>query len=196
MPTIDFFYDIASPYSYLASTRIDGVGERTAHTIRWRPYLLGGVFNATGNRMPGANRFKAAYLLKDLYRLAERHHTPFEFNQAFPPNTVKVQRMITAVVPRGQDEVRALSQAFYKAFWVEGVNLSDPAEALRVATDAGFDGAALMASTQEQAVKDALRATTEEAVRAGAFGAPAMIVAGELFWGADRLEDLEWWLTR
>jgi len=196
MPTIDFFYDIASPYSYFAAVRIDGVGERTGHEVRWRPYLLGGVFKATDNRMPGANRYKAAYLLKDLYRLAERYDTPFAFNPVFPANTVKVQRMLTALAPRGQAEVRGLSLAFFKAYWVDGLNISDAEVAVRIATDAGFDGAALMAATQDQAIKDALRATTDAAVEAGAFGAPAMVVGDQLFWGADRLDDLEWWLKR
>lgn len=180
MSTVEFFYDIASPYSYLAAARIERVAGDVA--IRWRPFLLGGVFAGSGNKMPGANPAKARYMLHDLKRSAAAAGTPFSFSPFFPSNSLLVMRVLNAV--EGAERV-ALTHRFFQACWVDGRNIADPET---VAALLGDDAPATLERALAQANKDALRAVTDEAVARGAFGAPTLFVGDELFFGNDRVE--------
>jgi len=185
---IEFFFDIASTYSYLASTQIDALGARVGVPIRWRPFLLGGVVKATGNRTPIEVPAKARYMLKDLNDWAELYGIPLRFPAHFPPNALPIMRVLTAV---GDEHVRPLARALFKAYWTEHANVSDAAVLAHVIDGAGYPSVELLARAQDQDVKDALRAATDEAVARGAFGAPTFFYAGEMFWGNDRLPLLE-----
>jgi 2-hydroxychromene-2-carboxylate isomerase len=184
MATLEFFYDFVSPYSYLASTRVEAEVARVGGTVRFRPFLLGGVFNATGNKAPIEVAAKAPYLVTDCSRWAKRLGVPFAWPARFPVLTVLPLRAAFAAEKRGK--LVPYTHAMYRAYWVEGRDISDAAVVADVATRAGLDGAALVA--EAPSFKEALKAQTQEAVDRGSFGAPTFLVGQEMFIGNDRLD--------
>jgi 2-hydroxychromene-2-carboxylate isomerase len=187
---VDFFYDFSCPFAYLAHTQIARVCEGAGAELVFRPFLLGGVFRAIGtpdvpaSTMPSA---KARLNALDMQRWADHWGVPLNMPEAHPNRTVLALR---AAIASG-DLPRA-SKALFTAYWGLARDVSRP-EVVREALDgAGLDGAALVARADDADIKDELRRRTDEAIAAGVFGAPAFLVtapgvAGELFWGQDRL---------
>ena len=186
---IEFFWDAASPYTYLAATRIEPLVARTGASVVWRPFLLGKVFEASGNRMPAAVPAKAKHLFCDVQRWAQHYGVPVAFPKVFPVNSVLVLRAGIAASGRGKGA--EFARAAMKAYWADGIDISQPEAVSAIAATVGLDGPALLLQAQEQPVKDQLRSNTEEAVRRGAFGAPTFFVGEQMFWGNDRLVLLE-----
>ena len=190
--TVELFYDIGSSYSYLACTQIDAVAARAGATVRWRPFLLGGVFKATGNDMPARVPNKARWMIGDTMRWAKKYGIPYSIPSHFPLITITTQRALVAADRLfGEDAQKKLALALFRGYWAEDRDVSDKAVIGEIASAQGLDGAAIVAGIDAQETKDALRANTEDAVARGAFGAPAMFHDGELFWGNDRLGLLE-----
>ncbi|MBK8170184.1 MAG: 2-hydroxychromene-2-carboxylate isomerase [Sandaracinaceae bacterium] len=189
---IEFFFDIGSPYSYLAATQLDAVSKRTGVPVEWRPFLLGGVFKASGNDMPARVAAKGVYMFKDLSRFAMLYGVPFKFSSRFPLNTLRTQRALTGtMLTQGADAMQRLAQALYRQYWVEDQDVSADEVIVRTAVSVGLDGAAIVGGADQSAAKDRLRADTDEAVKRGAFGAPTFFVGDEMFFGNDRLVLLE-----
>jgi len=190
--SVEFFFDVTSPYSYLASTQLADLARRTGVTIEWRPFLLGGLFASIGNQAPAMLKPRGAYMGRDLQRWAKRYGVPLNWPSRFPMNTVKAQRMLLAVREEKGDAACAdLAAALFVAYWVDDRDLADPATLTEVADGAGHPGAALLERTQEPAIKEALKGATKEAEERGAFGAPTFFVGGEMYFGNDRLPLLE-----
>ncbi|MDR3419474.1 MAG: 2-hydroxychromene-2-carboxylate isomerase [Nevskia sp.] len=190
--TVEFFWDPASPYTYLASTQIEALTARAGARLEWKPFLLGKVFEATGNRMPAAVPAKGKHLFIDVQRWAQHYGVPVNMPKIFPLNSVLALRAAVAAATHGK--AAEFAKAAMKAYWADGLDVSQPDAVATVAAVVGLDGAALLAQTQEQPVKDQLRANTDEAVKRGAFGAPTFFVGERLFWGNDRLVLLEEYL--
>jgi 2-hydroxychromene-2-carboxylate isomerase len=188
---IEFFFDIASPYSYLAATQIDAVGERAGVAVRWKPFLLGGVFKAVGNQTPAALQPKAAWAMRDLARWAAHYGVEFSMSAHFPINSLTTQRALVAARRVDEAMFREFASTLYRDHWIDGVDVSTPEAVADAADRAGLTGAQIVEMTAEQAIKDELIALTEEAVDRGAFGAPTFFVDGEMFWGNDRLHFVE-----
>ncbi len=189
--TLEFFFDYGSPYSYLADTQLGGLAERTGAELVYRPMLLGAVFKATGNQSPMMEPVEAkrAYGGVEMRRFIAHYGAPFQMNPHFPINTVPIMRACHAAMKRGVfDRFHA---AVYPAFWAQGKNVGDEATFVGVLDEAGLDGRAIVAAASDDDVKQALRATTDEAVSRGAFGAPTFFVDDEMFFGADRLAFVE-----
>ena len=184
MATLEFFYDFVSPYSYLASTRVEAEVARVGGTVRFRPFLLGGVLNATGNRAPIETPAKGKHIVTDLGRWARRLGVPLAWPAKFPVLTVLPLRAAYAAEKAGV--LVPFTHAMFRAFWVDGKDLSDGAVVAAAATAAGLDGPALVAAAPEY--KEALKAATQEAVDRGSFGAPTFFVGDEMFIGNDRLD--------
>jgi 2-hydroxychromene-2-carboxylate isomerase len=183
MTQVDFYYDIVSPYSYLAANRIEAIAADCGATVSWRPMLLGAVFKATENRMPAAVPAKARWMLADLQEQAAFFGLPFRFPaKEFPADTRLVQR---ALVSLPEAERAEASLRVYHAYWAEGQSPADP-EVLR-----RLLGAEAVAAADTQAAKDALRELTDRAVARGAFGAPTFFVDDRMYFGHDRLPFLE-----
>jgi 2-hydroxychromene-2-carboxylate isomerase len=185
--TLEFFFDYGSPYSYLASTQIAGLRDRTGCELRYRPMLLGGVFKATGNRSPALEPVepKRRHFGVDLLRWVEHYGVPFQRNPHFPINTLQIMRAAHAAESAGAfDRFHAV---VFPAFWAQGKNLGDPEEFAAVLEGGGLDPDSIMKGAQDQAIKTSLRETTDEAVDRGVFGAPTFFLGDEMFFGNDRL---------
>jgi len=191
--SIEFFWDAASPYTYLASTQIEPLAARAGVAVVWKPFLLGKVFEATGNRMPAAIPAKGKHLFRDVQRWGQHYGVPVGFPKVFPVNSVLALRAGIAAGSRGKGA--EFAKAVMKAYWGDGADIGQAEVVGAVAAALGLDGAALVAQAQEQPVKDQLRANTEEAVKRGAFGAPTFYVGEQMFWGNDRLVLLEEFLS-
>jgi 2-hydroxychromene-2-carboxylate isomerase len=185
---VEFFFDVGSPASYLAWTQLPGLCEKAGAELVYRPMLLGGVFQATGNAAPGMVVPKGRYLNDDLGRYAKRYGVPLVINPFFPIITLMLMRGAAGMQMRMPERLDDYLRAVFKSMWIEPVNLNEPAITAKALSDAGFDPAAIMALVNDAEVKARLRATTEEAVARGAFGAPTMFVGSEMFFGQDRLE--------
>lgn len=181
--TLEFFYDYVSPYSYLANHE---VGLIEGAEIRYRPMFLGGVLQATGNRPPATVAAKGKYLTKDVYRWVEKYDIPFRFNSIFPQKTISALRLAVAAQRRGVFD--AVHQPLFNAAFVTDQDLSDPDVLTAIVTEAGLDAGALLDDIADPSIKAELRATTEEAVERGAFGAPTLFVGDQMFFGNDRFD--------
>jgi 2-hydroxychromene-2-carboxylate isomerase len=188
---LEFFFDYGSPYSYLANSRLPALVERSGAELQYRPMLLGGVFKATDNRSPALEpcEAKRSYGALELQRWIAHLGVPFRGNPHFPINTLLLMR--TAVAAQHAGVFVPFHRAVYPAFWAEEENLGEPEVVARVLEKAGLDARALLEAAGSPAVKAELRATTEEAVARGAFGAPTFFVEGEMFFGNDRLDFVE-----
>ncbi len=190
--SIEFFFDIGSPYSYLAATQCTPLEKSTGVPVRWRPFLLGGVFRASGNEMPARVESKAAWMLKDLDRWARFYGVDFEMSSRFPLNTLMTQRALVAAGRiAGESAIATFAMPLFRAYWVDDRNVANPDEIAAIATDAGLDPDAILAGAAEQESKDQLRGDTDEAVKRGAFGAPTFFVGDQMFWGNDRIPMIE-----
>jgi 2-hydroxychromene-2-carboxylate isomerase len=184
---IEFYFDVASPYTYLAATQVDAEAEAAGVDVEWRPFLLGGVFKATGNTMPAAVAPKAAFMLADLGRWANEYGVEFAFPPTFPLNSIAPQRALTALYLRDQAAMKKLAHELFERYWVQGIDVSQPDALAEAAQAAGVDPAQLADEIAEPNVKDKLRQLTDDAVARGAFGAPTFFVGDEVFFGNDRL---------
>lgn len=194
--TVEFFFDLGSPASYLAHTQLPALCRDCGAALVYRPMLLGGVFQATGNASPAMIPAKGRYMIRDLARYAERYGVPMRFNPHFPINTLTLMRLLVAVQLHQPERLDDALQALFQATWVDGVNMGDPARVAEVLAAAGLDAAALQQQIGEPAVKEALKATTEEAVRRGVFGAPTCFVGDDMYFGQDRLDFVREALSR
>nr|WP_294972055.1 2-hydroxychromene-2-carboxylate isomerase [uncultured Pseudomonas sp.] len=186
--SVEFYFDFGSPTSYLAYTQLPAICAEAGAELVYRPVLLGGVFQATGNTSPIAIPAKGRYTMIDMLRFARRYGVPLKMNPHFPINTLTLMRAATGVQLRQPERFEALLACVFKGMWVDALNLGDPAVLGPLLAEAGFDPQALLALTAEQEVKDALKANTEVAIKRGMFGAPTMFVGGEMFFGQDRLD--------
>ncbi|WP_423359728.1 2-hydroxychromene-2-carboxylate isomerase [Pseudomonas citronellolis] len=186
--SVEFYFDFGSPTSYLAYTQLPGICAAAGAELVYRPVLLGGVFQATGNVSPIAVPAKGRYTLIDMQRFARRYGVPLKMNPHFPINTLLLMRAATGVQLRQPERFEALLACVFKGMWVDALNLGDAAVLGPLLAEAGFDPQALLALAAEQEVKDALKANTEAAIRRGMFGAPTLFVGEEMFFGQDRLD--------
>ncbi len=192
---IEFYFDLASPYGYLASTQIEAIGERHARAVRWRPYLMGAAMKLTGSRPLTERAMIDGYARHDMARSARLLGVPFALPEPFPVATVAACRACYWAEERlGEPAAKGLAQALYAAYFAAGRNIGEPAVVLEVGAETGLERGALAAGLQDPAVKARLRAETEAAIERGIFGSPFVIVDGEPFWGHDRLAQVERWL--
>jgi 2-hydroxychromene-2-carboxylate isomerase len=188
MKTFEFWFDFGSPAAYLAFTQLQKLENESNSTVVYRPMLLGGVFQATGNQSPATIPAKGSYIFGDFNRFAKRYGVPFNSNPHFPINTLLLMRGAMGMQQQHPDQFLAYCRAVFQAVWIDALNMNDPATVGAVLHKAGFDPQMLMTLANEQATKDALKASTTEAVSRGVFGAPTFFVDGQMFWGQDRLD--------
>jgi 2-hydroxychromene-2-carboxylate isomerase len=193
MPEMDFWYEFASTYSYLAAMRAEPVALSAGVRLRWRPFLLGPVFAAQGWNDSPFNIYpaKGRYMWRDMERLCGARGLAFRRPEPFPQNTLLAARLALAV----PEEKRAdFSRRVFVAEFADGRDISDAQAMAGLLSQLGLPAEDFLARAQSGEVKAKLRAETQAAQAAGVFGAPAFVTAdGELFWGDDRYEQaLDW----
>jgi 2-hydroxychromene-2-carboxylate isomerase len=193
-PKVEFHYDFGSLNSYLAHKVVPTIEQRTGATFTYVPILLGGVFKLTNNQSPVSAfkdvKNKLPYQRLEIERFVKKHGlTQFKWNPHFPVNTIQIMR---GAVAAGMDGVaKSYIDAVFHHMWEEPKKMDEP-EVIRAALDAsGLDGASILARMQDQAVKDTLLKNTESSVARGTFGAPTFFVGSEMFFGKDRLREVE-----
>jgi 2-hydroxychromene-2-carboxylate isomerase len=191
---VEFWFDVGSPNAYLAHRVLPEIARRTGAPFVYEPMLLGGLFKLTGNQSPvvayAGVKNKLDYEFLEMRRFVERHGlVEFRMNPHFPINTLQLMRMATAAKMDGT--LAPTVDAIFRHMWELGTAMGDPAIARTALAEAGIDVDRLAARSQEQDVKDALVASTQRVFERGAFGAPTFFVADAMFFGKDRLRDVE-----
>ena len=191
-----FWFEFASTYSYPAAMRIEQAAEARGITIEWRPFLLGPIFAAQGWNDSPFNIYpaKGRYMWRDLERLCASHALSLRRPSRFPRNGLLAARI--ACVAEGAAWLPEFVRAVYRANFSEDREISDRGVIAQVLEALGQPASALIERSETEAAKARLRARTDEAQRLGIFGAPSFVVAGELFWGNDRLDDALDWVQR
>ncbi|WP_374445026.1 2-hydroxychromene-2-carboxylate isomerase [Stella sp.] len=197
MSEIEFWYEFASPYAYLAAARIEGLLAARPLRVRWRPLLLGPIFQ----RRPGhASPFQepapaeAAYRRRDVERWAVRYGFPLVWPRHYPRSSLLGARV--ALLGADEGWAAPFSRAVYHASFVEDRDIADPVTIAAILDAMGLPADAIVARATQPAHKARLAATVEEAMAKGIFGAPSFVAAGEVFWGNDRLEQAIDWALR
>lgn len=189
--TVEFYFDLGSPATYLAYTQLPKICADNGAELIYIPMLLGGVFKATGNASPAMIPAKGRYMFQDLDRFAKRYGVPLKFNPHFPINTLMLMRAVTGIQLRAPERFQAFIDCLFNALWVEGRSLDEPATVAAVLIEHGFSPEEILAMTTDDAVKDALKENTEIAVKRGVFGAPSMFIGQQMYFGQDRLDFVE-----
>ena len=196
-PRLDFWLDYASTYSYPAAERIAALAHSAGVSVRWRPFLLGPIFQAQGWDTSPFNIYpnKGQYMWRDLERICADLGLPLRRPEPFPQNSLLAARVAMIGFAEGWGE--DFSRATYRAEFGDGHNISDPAVIAVILNKLKLNAAAALQQAQAPENKGRLRSETEEAQRIGIFGAPSFVTAnGELFWGNDRLEAALVWARR
>ena len=196
-PTLDFWLEFASTYSYPAAMRIAPLAKAAGVALRWRPFLLGPIFKAQGWGNSPFNLYpaKGAYMWRDLARLCAALDLPFKRPPAFPQHSITAARV--ALVALEQDWGEDFCRAVYAREFGEGGDIGTPDAIADIISALGLKPAPVLERAQSDAIKARLRAQTEEAQHLGIFGAPSFMTEGhELFWGNDRLEAALAWARR
>ena len=191
---VEFLFDFASPNAYLSYHVLREVAERQRVELVLTPVLLGGLFKLTNNQAPmlafGEVKGKLEYDMLETQRFIEAHGlNKFVFNPHFPINTITLMRGFIAAQKMGV--VEQYVEANLSAMWEQGLNMGDPEVAAGVWQSAGLDAAGLAEAIQTQPVKDALLQNTQQAADRGAFGVPTFFVGDEMFFGKERIIQIE-----
>ena len=194
MDPVKFFFDFGSPNAYLSHKVIPAIEQRTGVAFEYVPVLLGGIFKLTGNQSPvtafAGIRNKPEYERLEMRRFIERHDLHgFRMNSHFPVNTLQLMRGAVAAQQAGL--FKPYIEAMYVCMWERSLKMDDPAVIRAELAAAGLPADELLVSSQTDAVKAGLVANTEAAVHAGVFGSPSFLIGRELFFGKDRLRDVE-----
>jgi 2-hydroxychromene-2-carboxylate isomerase len=193
---IEFWFDFSSPYSYLASEKIEELAARHGRKVAFKPTLLGVIFRTTGG-VPLTELVppKATYFAHDFERSARFAGVPYRHPSVFPIATVNASRAFLWL--QEQDEALAVRflHAAFRAYFAQDRSLAEPEVLTALATQIGANPVAMARGAQEQSVKDRLKALVDESIARGVFGAPTIFVDGEMFWGHDRLPQVERWLA-
>lgn len=193
---VDFYFEFSSPYGYIASRLVDDFSKRTGREVRWRAFLLGPVFKATGSAPLVDIPMKGEYSRHDFGRSARFYGVPFAMPAKFPIGTVAAMRAFYWADAKDPLLAQRLAKALYNAYFVDGRDVSDAGIVLDVAASLGIDRQALEAGIAEPALKERAKGEVDAAMARGVFGSPFFIVGGEAFWGCDRLPMLEEWIKR
>ena len=192
--TLDFIFDFGSPNAYLSYKALPPLLARTGAELRLIPCLLGGIFKSTGNKPPlmayGDVKAKMAYEGVEMQRFIKKHGlTEFKFNPHFPVNTLVLMR--GAIAAENDGRLDAYVETGLSCMWERELKMDDPEVFVASLNEAGFDGAALLERTQDPAIKAKLVENTAAAVERGVFGIPTFFVGDEMFFGKDRLDQVE-----
>ncbi|MCU0868514.1 MAG: 2-hydroxychromene-2-carboxylate isomerase [Burkholderiales bacterium] len=193
--TVHFHFDFGSPYGYIAAEKIGPLGARLGCDVVWKPFLIGAAMKAMGSAPMMEVPLKGAYAKRDFERSARFHGVPYRAPSRFPIGTVAAQRAFYWLWDRDPVLAKRYGLAVFRAYFVDDSDIGDAATVIRLAAEQGADAGALAAALGDAAVKDRLKTEVDAALAAGVFGSPTFAVGDELFWGVDRLDQLERWIV-
>ena len=191
---IDFYFDFSSPYGYIASTQIDAIARRNGRTVGGRPILLGVVFKTTGMAPLPSVPMKGEYSLRDFARSARLYGVPYAMPKQFPFNAVQPSRVFYWLQGRDADLARRFAEAAFHAAFPGQQDIAAAEACAAIAANLGVKREETLAAVNDPAVKEKLRVEVDAAIKRGVFGSPFILVDGEPFWGADRLDQVERWM--
>ena len=191
---IEFFFDFSSPYGYLASRKIDAIGAKHRRDVVWKPVLLGAVFKVTGGQPLVSIPMKSDYVQRDFTRFARLLGIEFKMPDNFPFSSIHAVRAFWWAESQNSQLAHDLGQALLNHAF-SGGDIASAQAVAGVAAGIGIDDGALLAGIESQEVKDRTRTENDAAIARGVFGSPYIVVDGEPFWGADRLDQVEKWLA-
>jgi 2-hydroxychromene-2-carboxylate isomerase len=194
-PPIAFYFDLLSPFAYIAATQIDALAARHGRTVDWRPVLVGvTVMKVMGMKPLGEYPLKGPYLVRDMERLAKIWGVPLRRHGLKGHNSLSAMRAYVWLKQSDAELAKAFARAIYRRLWVDGLDITPVDACVEEAGKLGVEGAALAQAVASDEVKRALQADVESAIAAGVFGAPFFIADDEPFFGNDHLWMLEQWL--
>jgi 2-hydroxychromene-2-carboxylate isomerase len=186
MKKIDFYFDISSPYSYLAHEQLKRFEKENNTKINYMPILLGGLHQLANITAPGLNPSRAKHMIKDLKICADWYKIKFQFNRYFPIKTVNIMR--GALIAEKEGFLSNFIDKFFKAAWVDSLNLNDPKIIEKFLKNMDINPATFIEKISDQKIKDDLKNRTSAAFKKGVFGAPTFMIGSKMFFGQDRLE--------
>jgi len=191
---IQFYFDFASPYGYMAATKISALAAKHGRSVEWKPVLLGVVFKVTGGAPLPSVPLKGDYSRRDMERSARLFKVPFKLPSKFPIASQSPSRVIYSLESQGAQRQEQVTLALYRAYMVDDRDISSPETTADVAASVGLDRQSVLDVIADPVMKEKLKVETEAAIARGVFGSPYIIVDGEPFWGFDRLEQVDRWL--
>jgi 2-hydroxychromene-2-carboxylate isomerase len=186
MKKIDFYFDISSPYSYLAHEQIKLFEKENKYKSNYMPVFLGGLHQMANITAPGLNPSRAKHMIKDLKICADWYKIKFQFNRYFPLKTINIMR--GAIVAENEGFLNNYIDKFFKAAWVDSLNLNDEKILEKFIKNMDINPKNFFEKIKNQTVKEDLKNRTDTAFKKGVFGAPTFIVGSKIFFGQDRLE--------
>lgn len=191
-----FYFDFSSPFAYLAAHKLNEIAKLYGREVDWRPTLLGAVFKINGNKPLMDQPLKGAYARRDLERCARLMGIPLSFPESFPFLSVAAARAVWWLKGRGNEALaQKLALALFDAAFQNEQAINSADAVIGIASELGIDAGELRAALNDPAVKERLKIEVDASIEAGVCGAPFFVVDGEPFWGADRLDHVERWLS-
>ena len=182
---IDFYFDIISPYSYIAHKKIQKIEENKKIIFNYKPILLGGLHNLAGISAPAFNKYKIKNMQSDCELVSKKNDISFIWNLKFPINSLSIMRGYLSV---NDNQKKEYLNIFFNAYWRDNVDLSSEKKFLKLLEDLKIDNKIFFEKINQQLIKDDLKKLTSDAFNKEVFGAPTFIVNNKIFWGQDRLE--------
>lgn len=193
---IEFFFEFSSPFGYIASKRIEALAEKHGRSVVWKPFLLGAVFKEEGTQSLISYPSKGPYSKRDIERTAAFYEIPYKWPPKFPILTVNAARAVLWAQQEASEKAVPLIHKLYDTVFAEGQDIAHAGTVAAAGEAVGLDPDAVSAGIKDPEVKAALKAVTDEAISRGVFGSPFTIVDGEAFWGNDRLDMADAWMSR
>ena len=193
---IDFYFDYSSPYGYFGAMKIDEIAARHGRAVNWKPILLGAVFKVTGAQPLPSLPLKGDYARRDIERSARFHDIPIRHPSKFPIASQAPARAFYWLDDRDPELARRLAKALFRAYFVDDRDISSPDVTADVASALGVPREETLAAINDPAMKERLRNETDAAIKLGVFGSPYVVIDGEPFWGVDRFDQVERWLSQ
>ena len=182
---IDFYFDIISPYSYIAHKKIQNIKKHQKVIFNYKPILLGGLHNLAGINAPAFNKFKIKNMQSDCELVSKKNSISFKWNLKFPINSLPIMRGYLSVEDGQKEDYLNI---FFDAYWKDNLDLSSEKEISKLLENLKIDSKIFFDKIKQQSIKDTLKKFTNDAFEKEVFGAPTFIINNKIFWGQDRLE--------
>jgi len=182
---IDFYFDVISPYSYIAHKKIQKIKENQKTIFIYKPILLGGLHNLAGIKAPAFNKYKMKNMQTDCELVSKKNDISFIWNSKFPINSLSIMRGYLSV---DNNQKEKYLDIFFNAYWRDNLDLSSEQEFSKLLDALEIDNNIFFDKITQQSIKDDLKKLTSDAFEKEVFGAPTFIVNNKIFWGQDRLE--------